>query len=49
MVSVYLDGGPAGAAVPSSIVDLTSETPRLLREGAVSKADIAEVLGTHVV
>ncbi len=47
-VSVYLDGGPAGEAVPSSIVDLTGEKPRMLREGAVTKADVVEVLGMTV-
>lgn len=47
-VAVYLDGGPAGEPVPSSIVDLTGETPRMLREGAVTKADVVEVLGTTV-
>ena len=34
-VSVYLDGGPGGAPVPSSIVDLTGDVPRLLRAGAL--------------
>jgi tRNA A37 threonylcarbamoyladenosine synthetase subunit TsaC/SUA5/YrdC len=34
-VGVYLDGGPCAAAVPSSIVDLTDEAPRLLRAGAI--------------
>jgi tRNA threonylcarbamoyl adenosine modification protein (Sua5/YciO/YrdC/YwlC family) len=34
-VSVYLDGGPSGPAVPSSIVDLTGDVPRLLRAGAL--------------
>jgi L-threonylcarbamoyladenylate synthase len=34
-VSVYLDGGPGGAPVPSSIVDLTGDAPRLLRSGAL--------------
>lgn len=34
-VSVYLDGGPSGDSLPSSIVDLTGATPVLLREGAV--------------
>jgi L-threonylcarbamoyladenylate synthase len=44
-VAVYLDGGPSGEPVPSSIVDLTSDQPRMLREGAVSRAEVAEVLG----
>ncbi|MBF6540400.1 threonylcarbamoyl-AMP synthase [Nocardia farcinica] len=45
LVSVYLDGGPAAHAVASTIVDLTADRPRILREGAVSAAEIAEVLG----
>ena len=34
-VAVYLDGGPRPSATPSSIVDLTGDEPRLLREGAL--------------
>jgi L-threonylcarbamoyladenylate synthase len=34
-VSVYLEGGPTEASVPSSIVDLTGDSPRLLRAGAL--------------
>lgn len=47
-VSAYLDGGPSGEAVPSSIVDLTGDTPRMLREGAVTRAEVTEVLGATV-
>ncbi|MFD4180940.1 L-threonylcarbamoyladenylate synthase [Rhodococcus sp. NPDC058514] len=43
--SVYLDGGPAKHAVASTIVDLTADEPRILREGAVPVSDIADVLG----
>ncbi|HVE63398.1 MAG TPA: Sua5/YciO/YrdC/YwlC family protein, partial [Mycobacteriales bacterium] len=43
-VSVYLDAGPVGDPVPSSIVDLTGEHPRLLREGALSHADLLALL-----
>jgi L-threonylcarbamoyladenylate synthase len=42
-VSVYLDGGPCAADVPSTIVDLTGEVPRLLRTGAVSVGRLREV------
>ena len=42
-VSVYLDGGPCAADVPSTIVDLTGEVPRLLRAGAVSVGRLREV------
>lgn len=44
-VDVYLDGGPSEHAAPSSIVDLSGPSPRVLREGAVSTARIAQVLG----
>lgn len=43
-VSVYLDAGPAAANVPSTIVDLTSEEPRILREGVLTRAQLAEHL-----
>jgi len=46
-VAVYLDGGPSGEPVPSTIVDLTGE-PTVLREGAVSAAAVSEVLGVSV-
>ncbi len=42
-VSVYLDGGPSGEPVPSSIVDLTGPTPRLLREGAIPVDELRKV------
>ena len=42
-VSVYLDGGPCDADVPSTIVDLTGGVPRLLRAGAVSVGRLREV------
>ena len=41
-VAVYLDGGPRPSAVPSSIVDLTGDQPRLLREGALSADTLRE-------
>ncbi|MGQ0572944.1 MAG: L-threonylcarbamoyladenylate synthase [Pseudonocardia sp.] len=47
-VSVYLDGGPSGEPVASTVVDLTGAEPRVLREGAVAVADVAEVLGREV-
>jgi tRNA threonylcarbamoyl adenosine modification protein (Sua5/YciO/YrdC/YwlC family) len=35
-VSVYLEAGPGGEAVPSTIVDCAEEPPMLLRAGALS-------------
>ncbi|POX41198.1 threonylcarbamoyl-AMP synthase [Streptomyces sp. Ru73] len=43
-VSVYLDGGPTPAAVPSSIVDVTGSTPRLLRAGAIDADELRKVV-----
>lgn len=42
-VAVYLDGGPSGEAVPSTIVDVTGEQPRVLRNGAVDIEQLREV------
>ena len=44
VVEVYLDGGPSGDAVPSTIVDLTGDVPKVLRAGAVSLAELREVV-----
>ncbi len=35
-VAVYLDGGPSGEPVASTVVDLTGDNPRILRAGAVA-------------
>ncbi|MCX9191909.1 threonylcarbamoyl-AMP synthase [Carbonactinospora thermoautotrophica] len=43
-VAVYLDGGPCASRTPSSIVDVTGPTPRLLREGALSFEQLREVV-----
>jgi L-threonylcarbamoyladenylate synthase len=43
-VQVYLDGGPSGDPVPSTIVDVTGSVPRVLRVGDVSVATLREVV-----
>jgi L-threonylcarbamoyladenylate synthase len=48
-VSVYLDGGPCLGDVPSTIVDLTGNIPRLLRAGAVSLGRLREVAAVSTV
>ena len=45
LVDVYLDSGPAEQQAASTIVDLTGPAPRIVREGPVSGAAIAAVLG----
>jgi len=43
-VEIYLDGGRNADNVPSSIVDLTDEVPKVLREGALSFDQLAKVV-----
>jgi L-threonylcarbamoyladenylate synthase len=45
LVDVYLDAGRSQQQAASTIVDLTGETPRILRAGPVSAERIADVLG----
>jgi len=47
-VQVYLDGGPASVGVASTIVDVTTETPRVLREGAVTVEALRRVVPSVV-
>jgi L-threonylcarbamoyladenylate synthase len=35
-VAVYLDGGPTASGTPSTILDATGSTPRVLRQGAIA-------------
>jgi tRNA threonylcarbamoyl adenosine modification protein (Sua5/YciO/YrdC/YwlC family) len=46
-VSVIVDSGPTAGPKPSTIVDATGETPRLLRLGAISVERLNEVLSAH--
>ncbi|MCW2555610.1 MAG: hypothetical protein JWR13_3574 [Mycobacterium sp.] len=45
LVEVYLEAGPSAQGSASTIVDLTGAQPRILREGPVTAAAIADVLG----
>jgi L-threonylcarbamoyladenylate synthase len=44
MVDVVLDGGAAAQGMPSTVADLTSEKPRILREGPISLEEILDAL-----
>jgi tRNA threonylcarbamoyl adenosine modification protein (Sua5/YciO/YrdC/YwlC family) len=48
-VAIYLDAGPSGDPVPSTIVDLCGEVPVLLRAGAIDVERLREVAGDLVV
>jgi L-threonylcarbamoyladenylate synthase len=44
-VTLYLDGGPSPSALPSTVVDCTSEPPRVLRQGVLGKSQLELVVG----
>ncbi|MFA5110231.1 MAG: L-threonylcarbamoyladenylate synthase [Desulfobaccales bacterium] len=43
-VDLILDAGPCPGGLPSTIVDVTSSPPRLVRPGAISPVELAEVM-----
>ena len=43
-IDVILDMGPTSLGEPSTVIDLTSEKPKILREGPVSSKDIYSFL-----
>ncbi len=47
-VPTVLDGGPCGVGVESTIVDLSSGTPSLLRPGGVTREELERVLHASV-
>lgn len=47
-IDLVLDGGECDIGVESTVLDLVSPTPRILRPGGVSKEEIEETLGVPV-
>jgi len=43
-LAAILDGGLSSGGVPSTVVDFTAQPPRILREGAISRAALAAML-----
>ncbi|HEV7925204.1 MAG TPA: L-threonylcarbamoyladenylate synthase [Verrucomicrobiae bacterium] len=48
-ISLIIDGGPADVGIESSVLDLTSTPPRLLRPGMISADSLQAVLGEGAV
>lgn len=44
-IEMIIDGGPVGIGLESTIVDLTTERPQILRPGFVTEEMLTEVLG----
>jgi len=48
-VDLIVDGGPARVGVESTILDLTSSTPAVLRTGAIGARALSDALGVPVI
>ena len=44
-IAMILDGGPVGIGIESTIVDMTSEVPMILRPGYITKRMLEEIVG----
>ncbi len=47
-LDLLLDGGPCASDVPSTVVDVTSDGPRIVRQGAMPSEAIEAALGRQV-
>lgn len=47
-VDIIIDGGRCPGGMDSTVVDLTEKVPKMLRQGAISRADIERVCGTKM-
>ncbi|PCK29725.1 L-threonylcarbamoyladenylate synthase [Pseudoalteromonas piscicida] len=47
-IAAVLDGGPCEVGLESTIVDISSATPRILRAGPITKAELESVLKMEV-
>ena len=43
-VEIILDGGKCDVGISSTIIDLTTKTPQILRQGTISESQILEIL-----
>ena len=47
-IDLILDGGPCGRGIESTVVDCTTDPPRILRPGPIGRAELETVLGRAV-
>lgn len=47
-IPYLIDGGPCQVGIESTVLDLSTSRPRILRPGAISSEALASVLGCHV-
>jgi L-threonylcarbamoyladenylate synthase len=46
LIDLVLDGGPTTAGIESTVIDLSTDPPRILRPGPISSAAIQDCIGT---
>ena len=47
-IDLVLDGGETADRTPSTVLDLTTQPARLLREGKIRRAELASVCGDRL-
>lgn len=47
-IPLVIDAGPTSVGIESTVLDLTGDTPRLLRPGVISARQIGQVLGRQI-
>ncbi|MGE0598114.1 MAG: L-threonylcarbamoyladenylate synthase [Dehalococcoidia bacterium] len=46
---IAIDDGPTASGIDSTVIDLSTDVPQILREGAIDRATVARILGlTHI-
>lgn len=45
--ALALDGGPTAAGIDSTVIDCSTSDVRILREGAISREEVARILGAN--
>lgn len=48
MISLVIDGGRSPTGIESTVVDVSGAAPKIVREGAVSREELASVLGREL-
>ena len=48
-IAMIIDGGPVGIGIESTIIDLTEDTPMVLRPGYITPQMLSKVLGKDVI
>jgi L-threonylcarbamoyladenylate synthase len=46
-LDLILDGGVCGSGKPSTVVDLSGDQPRVLREGEITREQIKEIIADY--